>query len=582
MATIQSKVSRGCRYWYIVESRRVNGKPRPVVLAYLGKPEDLLQRLNHRTGRITVKSYSHGAVAALVETAAVLQIPELINRSVQSPRSSRAPKPIRHHLTVGITLLLGAIGRVCMPTSKRGWWTWAQTTSCEYLLRCTLSHVDSQHFWDLMDALPVAAIERIEKELLRRVREHSGVPTDTLCYDTSNFYTYIATTNRRCTIAQRGKNKQKRQDLRQVGLALVVSRDTLIPLFHVAYEGNRHDCRVFERVARSIQQRLVDVGMELEAHTLVFDQGNHSQDNLKIVNTLGLHYVGALSPLHHRGLLERAQRDCESILVKGEPLRVFRDRREIGGESRTVVVYVSESLRDGQWRGLQQALNKKIDRLNRLQQSLIHPHARKHKQADLEIRMANLVKGQYLRGVIGWSLHEESEGRFRLDYSIHHEVLTEVKEQLGFRVLMTDRHDWSTAEIVEAYRGQSQVELAFKNLKNPYHLALKPQFHWTDQKIRVHYFMCVLGYLLATLVWKQARQKAHFSGTLDTLLDSLNAIRLAAVIEKTSKRGTPKVTYQLEKMSKPETILVEALGIQSTHLNRPEFQGVGVYTSNAS
>jgi hypothetical protein len=34
MATIQAKTSRGKKYWYIVESRRVDGKPRPIVLAY--------------------------------------------------------------------------------------------------------------------------------------------------------------------------------------------------------------------------------------------------------------------------------------------------------------------------------------------------------------------------------------------------------------------------------------------------------------------------------------------------------------------------------------------------------------------
>ncbi|GAI48971.1 unnamed protein product, partial [marine sediment metagenome] len=42
MATIQSKTTKGYKYWYIVESRRVNGKPRPIVLAYLGKADDLL------------------------------------------------------------------------------------------------------------------------------------------------------------------------------------------------------------------------------------------------------------------------------------------------------------------------------------------------------------------------------------------------------------------------------------------------------------------------------------------------------------------------------------------------------------
>ncbi len=87
MASFHSKVSQGHRYWYIVESRRVNGKPRPVVLAYLGKAEDLLLRLESSAGWVAVKSYSHGAVAALLQTASILQVPELINRYVQSTRS---------------------------------------------------------------------------------------------------------------------------------------------------------------------------------------------------------------------------------------------------------------------------------------------------------------------------------------------------------------------------------------------------------------------------------------------------------------------------------------------------------------
>ena len=75
MATIQAKTSRGHKYWYIVESRRINGKPRPIVLAYLGKPADLLKRLQGLTENIKVKSYSHGAIAALLQVAQKLDIP---------------------------------------------------------------------------------------------------------------------------------------------------------------------------------------------------------------------------------------------------------------------------------------------------------------------------------------------------------------------------------------------------------------------------------------------------------------------------------------------------------------------------
>lgn len=579
MASFHSKVSRGHRYWYIVESRRVNGKPRPVVLAYLGKAEDLLRRLEGLAKSVQVKSYSHGAVAALLEVASTLQIPELINRYVKSPRHSDSKKPLRNHLTVGITLLLGAIGRVCRPTSKRGWWTWAQTTSCEYLLRCSLSRIDSQHFWDLMDALPVDAIPHIEEALLQRVQEQYALSTDTLFYDTTNFFTYIATTNHRCTIAQRGKNKQKRHDLRQVGLALVVTREDLIPLFHLTYEGNRHDSLVFQRVARTIKQRFEDLNLDLKKHTLVFDRGNNSKTNLVIVKELELHYVGALTPHHHQRLIRDARKRFP-VMIKGEPLDVFRDQREIWGESRTVVVYVSEQLKAGQLRGIQQVLDKKIRQLHRLQNSLQRTNAPKYEKAELEAHIGQLVKGQYLKNIIDWSLIEELDGRFRFEFSINAKALAAVTEQLGFRILITNRHDWSTADIIQAYHGQSQIESAFKHLKNPFFLALKPHYHWTDQKIRVHYSMCVIGYLLATLVWKQARQKAHFKGSLQNLLNTLNNIRLATLIEKPSKQGRPKVTYKLEEMSKQENALVEALGIQSTHLNRPQFQGVSVYTSD--
>ena len=173
MATIQSKMSRGQKYWYIVESRRVNGKPRPIVLEYLGKAENLLRRLQQGIGeRLKVKSHSYGAVAALLVVARKLDVVAIINRYIHSQRSYWPDKPLRNNLTTGITLLLAAIGRVCMPTSKRGWWAWAQTSSCEYLLRISLSKLDSQHFWDLMDCLPEDAIEKIELDLLRNLQQH--------------------------------------------------------------------------------------------------------------------------------------------------------------------------------------------------------------------------------------------------------------------------------------------------------------------------------------------------------------------------------------------------------------------------
>lgn len=578
MATIQSKKSRGHKYWYIVESRRVNGKPRPIVLAYLGKPDDLLRRLQGLTSGLKLKSYSHGAVAALLDVASKLDVCSVINQHIKSPRSYMSEKPIRNNLTAGITFLLGAIGRVCMPTSKRGWWNWAKKTSCEYLIRCSLSKIDSQHFWDLMDCLPVEAIEKIENQLLKKVLDIYELQTDTLFFDTTNFFTYIHTANTRCTIAQRGKNKQKRYDLRQVGLAMVVTRQDMIPLFHMAYQGNINDTKVFATLIQSIKSRLKALGLDIEKHTVVFDRGNNSKKNLAIVEKLKLHYVGALTPYHHKELIDEAEDNFRKVDVDGTMIQVYRDKRVIWQSERTVIVFISERFKAGQIRGVYQALSKKEKLLKQLQAQLSNPGAKQRDQKQLENKITDLLKGQYMRNLINWSLDEISEGRFNLKFSINQQKLIEIEDSLGFRIIMTDRHDWSTVDIIKAYYGQSRIEHAFKNLKNPHHLALKPQFHWTDQKIMVHYFICVLGYLLTTILWRQARSKAQFNGSLDTLLDMLNNIRLATLLEQSNTRGRVKAIYKLEEISDEENLLLEALEIKDLHNDRPKLKGVGVYT----
>jgi transposase len=579
MATIQSKKSRGHKYWYIVESRRVNGKPRPIVLEYLGKPDALLKRLQGLTKGLRLKSYSHGAIAALLDVAHKLDISSLINQYVKSPRSYMAERPIRNNLTVGITLLLGAIGRVCMPTSKRGWSTWAKTTTLTYLLRCSLSKIDSQHFWDLMDALPIEAIPKIEKELLERIIKIYGLESDTLFFDTTNFFTYIDTTNLRCTIAQRGKNKQKRYDLRQVGLAMVVTREDMIPLFHLTYQGNMNDTKVFRTVIKEIKNRLKELGLDADKHTLIFDRGNNSKKNMAIVRDLHLHYVGALTPYNHKKLIDEAIDNFEELDVGGNVIQVYRDKREIWQEERTVVVFISEKLKAGQIRGIYQSLEKKQKQLRELQESLSNPRAKKRNKEELENKITNLLKGQFLKDLIAWSVSEISKGKFQLEFSINREKLNEIEDKLGFRIIMTDRHHWSTVDIIKAYYGQSFIEHTFKNLKNPYHLALNPQFHWTDQKIIVHYFGCVLGYQLSAIVWRQAKIGARFRGSLDTLLDMLNNIRLGTILEESKTRGRVKATYKLEEMSDEEDAIMEALAIKDFHNNRPKFKGVGVYTS---
>ena len=78
MPSIQSKVKKGRTYYYAVESKRVNGKPRIVWQKYLGKAAKIVQAIEQRAlpsapEEVVVSEF--GAVSALYDLAQRLQLP---------------------------------------------------------------------------------------------------------------------------------------------------------------------------------------------------------------------------------------------------------------------------------------------------------------------------------------------------------------------------------------------------------------------------------------------------------------------------------------------------------------------------
>ena len=100
---------------------------------------------------------------------------------------------------------------------------------------------------------PGAAGGGIGQKIAARVVQVSGADVSSVALDMTNFATFIATANGRAPIAQRGKAKQKRADLRLVGLGLVVTRDGGIPLTWHAYPGDRPDVTQFPDMIDQLQ-----------------------------------------------------------------------------------------------------------------------------------------------------------------------------------------------------------------------------------------------------------------------------------------------------------------------------------------
>ena len=564
MASIQYRVSRGKKYWSIVESRRVNGKPRTFILEYLGTAATLLHRL--QSGKsFSIKSCAHGDIIATLNAATELDIVNIINKYV--PANQKGTKPKHDGLTVGASFLLAAIGRACHPTSKLGWYNWCKGTSLEYCLKMSLKKLSSQHFWDQMDHLPIEAISSIEEEIVTQLIQRQELKLDCLFFDTTNFFTFIDSVNKHCHLPKRGKNKQKRFDLRQIGLALLVSREDQFPLFHKTYQGNTNDVTFFKENCNQLIERLRHITKELSDVTIIFDKGNNSKQNFALLDQEeDCYYVAGLVCTYFKDLITEANKNFSDITIEDEVLPAYRIKKEIWGQERTCVITISKQLKEGQIQGIAQHLDKKYQRLNKFKQQLENPKGRKKlSQSEIEKQLKSMISGQFIETILKYEIIKLKNGKLSFNYFIDTDAFDYLKREiLGRRIIVTNRHDWSSEEILLAYRGQAKVEYAFRNLKNPYHMAIRPQYHWTDQKIEAHFLMCMIGYLLSVFIYKKV--KSHYSKDIHHFMEDLKSIRLACV---TNKKGKNKITYQLEKIPRSLQPIIKALNISNENI-RPK------------
>ena len=572
MASLQGNRVRGHTYWRIVESRRVNGRPRPVLVAYLGRADDMLQRLRSEDP-IRIRSFSHGAVAALWSLAGELGVAATIDRhlalSGRRARPSRLdgqePLPPRVHdgLSVGQSLTLVSIGRACQATSKRGFSEWAKTTTLGELAKVNeVEKLDSQHFWEQMDQVPLELISAIEAEIVQRAVEQFNLPVDTTLYDGTNFFTFIASTNKHTGLAQRGKNKQKRNDLRQVSVAMLCTRQHGIPLWHQTYAGQVADAKSFHDFFPSICQRLTALKTGVDTLTVVYDKGNVSRTNQARVDASNLHYVTGLTVASQKKLVERANKLLAPIeLNDGETVMAHRTESEIWGKSRTVVVLVSERLREGQIQGILQHVKSAQEWLSDLAASLARGKQKRSRSRiayDIEARLRGR---QHLAEVLTYDLVGD-DPHLKLSYGFNQAALDQLAEEtLGRLVLITSRHNWSTADIIECYRSQAAVEALFAHLKDPVHIALRPQFHWTDQKLHIHVLTCVLSHLLARLLYLKATMLGTDIKSQEALLTALTRVRRTTIARGAGTKRKLRVATQLEEIDASLEDILPKLGV---------------------
>ena len=562
MASIVGKKQGGRTYYYLVESARVGGKPRIVSQRYLGSAAEIAARLAEK-GPGEPDRTRHLAFGDIAATWSVLQrlgVAEIVDEVVGARRGDAGA-------SVGTYIALATLNRVVDPCSKLAFAEWWRRTAGDRWLTVSAGALDHRRFWEAMDAIGEDDLQEIERRIVVRMVETFSIDLCGLVLDMTNFATWIDSGNDRAPIAQRGHSKQKRNDLRICGLGLVVSTDGGVPLVSHAYPGNKPDVTQFgamvtELVARFEALIPEETGLGIERLTLVYDAGQNSDANYQLLDGAPLSFVGSLPPSDHPDLLA-VGKDRYAVVdaERFAGLVAFETTKVVFGKERRLVVCHSEGLHAKQSRGFDQTLAKAHRQLAELQARLARGKTRKAREK-VEAEIAAILAPRWVSRVITTTLTGESPAELRLRVRTSAKARAALEDELfGKRILFSDKviEQASTATIVAEYRSQETVEGDFRQMKDPKVVSFSPMFHWTEQKIRVHVFYCVLALMVARLMVREAdRAGIHLS--VRELLATLAGIQETVLLYQ-GETGRPRARRMLTDMDPGTQRLYDLFGL---------------------
>ena len=561
MASLYKKVISGKPYWYLRQMARVDGKPKMVSERYLGSGADIEALLDAPEGAVLPARTRHlgfGDVAAVWTVLERLDVIGVIDSVVGTRRADAGA-------SVGAYLALAALNRVVAPTSKLGFEHWWKTTAADRFTRIPAVALDHRRFWDAMHAITLEQLAAVEHRLALAMIETFGLDISALALDMTNFATYIDTGNERAPIAQRGKAKQKRSDLRLVGLGLVVTRDGGVPLVAHAYPGNRPDVTQFATMIDLLRARHSALAAQGDTSTpaemtVVFDAGQNSVANFEHLSDTGLAFVGSIPPSQVADLLALPATNRRTVDAnRFGALSAVETRRVVYGTDRRVILTHSPTLHTAQQVGFDQTLAKALKALSELAETLARGKTRRP-AAKVNDQITAITADPWLRRVLDCQLTGATPAEHRLTFVVNTAARDALEaEVFGKRILVTNRDQWPVAEVVAAYRSQSEAEFSFRQLKDPHVVSFSPMHHWTEHNIRVHTFTCVLALQVAHLMRREAARAGMHLSARD-LLDQLAGIEETVLIYP-STGGRPKARRILTETTNTQDKLTEIFNL---------------------
>jgi len=277
------------------------------------------------------------------------------------------------------------------------------------------------------------------------------------------------------------------------------------------------------------------------------DKGNNSEENIQLASQKHkMTIVGSLVPSQHKELVQKPMTAFQESF-KNCP--VYREERKVFGIPAVVAVTFHEKLQRKQLR----RLKEKLARIEATLHEAFSHFKEKESKSDLQKRLKSLVKGSGL----GRCIEFEIGGRRYKTLQIRQVVqkIREKKEAAGKTIHFSTEPGMRSEEIISLYRSRDKVEKTFRLEKDPKGIPFRPIYCWTDSKIRVYAFICVL----ALLIWRVMQYKLRQVGL--KMSDGVLRKELEDIKEAVVMYSPNRVVRKIAEHSMVQKEIIGVLGL---------------------
>ena len=366
----------------------------------LGFPPHVLISIN--------KSLDFGDVAVYYKTAELLNIPEIIEDEIYKGGGPHGGKLI--------TIM--AICHALDPTSKHDMINWYAGTALPYITGISIEKMADHNLYSVMKYLSTECVDRIENRIVKELVKKYDISLKSCVYDITSTFFYGPVSE----LIKRGYSRDKLPHLPQINIGLAITRDHGFPLKSWVHEGNTTDVKNFPSDATKLKDLLGE-----EDITLIFDRGNLSQDNIRVIEKMEYAFVCGLKKS------EIAVKNHIKLAMKNNDFEVIKETKDeegkkwivhgsllkgsLYGNERAIGVFFSELQKEIKQRHRREKIEKAIEKLKELQSKT---EAKKYDHDKLVVKISEITKGvkKYInhpitdhpeRNTIEYTIHEKTE-----------------------------------------------------------------------------------------------------------------------------------------------------------------------------